>query len=138
MRTARRGIAVLELVVASALLGTLLIVCLQLLSVAAAQRRAADERQLALIEASNVVERLAVRPWNELTPKMPLPQLSPAVGSRLPGSELSVEVTAPDAQPDLKRIVVSLRWQDRAGQYVSPVKITTWRWKLKEQGTKKG
>jgi hypothetical protein len=124
----RRGIAVMELVVAGALLGTLLVVCLQLLTATAAQRRLADQRQLAVLEVGNAMERLAARPWTELKPEMVAPQLSPSVRERLPGAELKVEVTASSAEPDAKRIVVALRWQDRAGQFVSPVKIATWRW----------
>ncbi len=56
----------LELAVAGALLGTLLVVCLQLLQATAAQRRLADQRQLALLEVGNVLERLAARPWSDL------------------------------------------------------------------------
>ena len=124
----RRGIGVMELVVAGALLGTLLVVCLQLLTATAAQRRVAEQRQLAVLEVGNAMERLASRPWAELKPEMAAPQLSPSVRDRLPGAELKVEVTTPSAEPGTKRIVVSLRWQDRAGQFVSPVKIATWRW----------
>jgi hypothetical protein len=126
---ARRGFAMTELVVAGALLGALLIVCLQLMSATAAQRRAADQRQLAVFEVGNVMERLAAKPWAELTPQMAVAPLSPSVRNRLPGAELKVEVTTPSAEPDARRIVVSLRWQDRAGQFVSPVAIATWRWK---------
>jgi len=124
----RRGAVLMELVVAGALLGTLLVVCLQLLTATADQRRAADQRQLAILEVGNVTERLAARPWTELKPEMAAPQLSPSVRDRLPGAELKVEVTTAAAEPDAKRILVSLRWQDRAGQFVSPVKIATWRW----------
>jgi hypothetical protein len=125
----RRGFAVTELVVAGALLGALLAVCLQLLAATAAQRRAAAQRQLAILEAGNVMERLAARPWAELTPQaVAAVQLAPSVRDRLPGAELKVEVSTPSAEPGAKRIVVSLHWQDRAGQSVSPVKITTWRW----------
>ena len=63
MKMTRRGMTLLELVVAGALLGTLLVVCLQLLAATAAQRRAADQRQLAVLEVGNVMERLAARPW---------------------------------------------------------------------------
>ena len=51
MKTVRRGMTLLELVVAGALLGTMLVVCLQLLAATAAQRRTADQRQLALLKS---------------------------------------------------------------------------------------
>lgn len=128
---ARRGIILMELVVAGALLGTLLVVCLQLIGAAAAHRRTVDQRQLAVVEVGNVMERLAARPWTELTPQVAVPQLSPPVRNRLPNAELKVEVTTSAAEPGAKRIIVSLRWQDRAGQFVQPVKVVTWRWKGK-------
>jgi hypothetical protein len=130
----RRGMGVIELVVAGTLLGTLLVICLQLLTVTAAQRRIAEQRQLAVIELGNVMERLTVRPWGELTSKAGAAvKLSPSVAARLPGADLSIEVTASPADTDVKRIVVSLRWKDRSGQFVSPVKITTWRWKERQR-----
>ena len=70
----RRGMTLLELAVAGTLLGTLLVVCLQLLQATAAQRRAADQRQLALLEVGNVLERLAARPWADLTPESASPR----------------------------------------------------------------
>ena len=129
---ARRGALLLELVVAGALLGTLMVISLQLLAATAEQRRVADQRQLALFEVENAMERLAARPWNELTPQAAAAgQLPPSVRDRLPGAEVKVEVTAPPAEPLAKRIAVSLRWQDNAGQFVKPVRIVTWRWKEK-------
>jgi hypothetical protein len=119
----------MELVVAAALLGTLLVVCLQLIAATSVQGRLAEQRQLAAIELGNVMEHLAARPWSELTPQMAVPQLSSPVRNRLPGAELKVEITTPSGEPNARRIVVSLRWQDRAGQFVSPASVTTWRWK---------
>lgn len=133
MKPVRRGIGVMELVVAVALLGTLLTVCLQLLAATAGQRRAADQRQLAVIEVGNIMERLASRPWTELTSEAVADQtISPSVVKRLPNAELKIEVTTPSAEPNAKRVVVSLRWQDDANQLVKPIKIATWRWKGKE------
>jgi hypothetical protein len=130
---ARRGIVLMELLVAGALLGTLLVVCLQLIAATSAQHRATDQRQLAVIEVGNVMERLAAQPWSELTPQTAAPRLSPPVAKRLPSAELKVEVAPSPAEPDAKRIVVSLRWQDRAGQFMQPVKLVTWRWKGKNE-----
>ncbi len=75
------------------------------------------------------MERLAARPWNELTPQTAAAQLSPAVRSRLPGAELKVEVTTSPAEPLAKRIAVTLCWKDHSGQFTKPVTIVTWRWK---------
>jgi hypothetical protein len=131
----RRGMTLLELAVACTLLGTLLVVCLQLLLATAAQRRAADQRQLALVEVGNVMERVAARRWDDLTSKT-LDGGKPSgwLGERLPGAELKIEVTAPSGEPIAKRITVSLRWQDRNGRYLPGVKIVTWRYREKDKG----
>jgi prepilin-type N-terminal cleavage/methylation domain-containing protein len=128
----RRGMTLLELVAAAALLGTLLVVCLQLLVATAQQRKVADQRQLALLEVENAMERLAARPWSELNPQTAAGQLSSSVRSRLPDAELKTEVTTSAAEPLAKRIAVTLRWRDVSGQFTKPVTIVTWRWKTDE------
>ena len=122
----------LELVAAAALLATILVVCLQLLAATTLQRRAADQRQLALGEVENTLERLDAKPWNELTPQTTAGQLSPTLRSRLPDAELRIEVATSSAEPSAKRIAVSLRWKDYAGQFTKPVTIVTWRWENDE------
>jgi hypothetical protein len=120
-----------EVAVASAIVGALLVVCLQLVSAAAAQRRAADQRHCALLEIGNVMEQVAARPWDELTTAaLSQETLSPSAASQLPGAELKIEVSASTADPAVKRITVALRYQDRAGRLLVPVTITTWRYKI--------
>jgi hypothetical protein len=119
-----------ELAVAATMLGALLVVCLQLLAATAAQRRAIDQRQLAIFEVSNVLERIAARAWSDLTPEaLAAEKPSAEAVEVLPEAELKVEVTTPSAEPNAKRIAVSLRWQDRNSQFLPPVKISTWRYK---------
>ncbi|MEN6448913.1 MAG: type II secretion system protein [Thermoguttaceae bacterium] len=149
----RRGMTLIELIVAATILGTLLVVCLQLLTATAAMRRSLDQRQLATIELGNVLERLATRRWTELTPAAATAErVSESVAERLPKAELKVVLTeltepapgdrAAHSQPapqsarsqpaplPAKRITASIRWQDSAGVYLPPVTVTTWRyWK---------
>ena len=127
----RRGMVMLEAIVAGTLLGTLLVVCLQLLSAAAAQRRAADQRQCAILELANVMERVAARPWAELTAAaLAQEKLSPSAAGQLPGAELKIEISTDAKDPDAKRITATLRWQDRSGQLVAPMTLTTWRYRI--------
>ena len=121
----------MEAAVAGAIVGALLVVCLQLLSAAAAQRRAADQRQCALLELGNVMEQVAARPWAELTTAaLSQEKPSPSANSQLPGAELKIEVFALADQPNAKRITAALRWQDRSGRLLVPVTLTTWRYKI--------
>jgi hypothetical protein len=127
----RRGMMLLELAVAGVLAGTLLVVCLQLLSAALAQRRAADQRQCALLELGNVMEQVAARPWAQLaTSELSHEKLSPSASRQLPGAELKIEVSTPAGEPNAKRITATLRWQDRGGRLLAPVTLTTWRYQL--------
>jgi Tfp pilus assembly protein PilE len=127
----RRGMMMIELAVAGVLVGTLLVVCLQLLSAALAQRRAADQRQCALLELGNVMEQVTARPWTELTTAiLSQKKLSPSADSQLPGAELKIEVSPLADEPNAKRITAALRWQDRSGQLLAPVTVTTWRYRI--------
>ena len=120
-----------EMVVAGAVVGALLVVCLQLLSAAVAQRRAADQRQCALVELGNVMEQIAARPWAELTTAaLSQEKLSPSAERQLPGAELKIEVFASAGEPNAKRITAALRWRDRSGQLLAPATLTTWRYKI--------
>jgi hypothetical protein len=125
----RRGMMMLEAIVAGTLLGALLVVCLQLLSAAAAQRHAADQRQCATQMLANVMEQLAARPWDELTSGT-VARENISVGDQLPGAELKMEVVAESKEPGAKRITATIRWQDRSGRLVAPLKLTTWKYKI--------
>ena len=131
----RRGMMLLEVIVAGSLLAVLMAICVQLLSAAADQRHAADQRQCAIEELANLMERIAARPWADLTEAVATQEqetLSASAESQLPGAELKIEIVAEPEEPDAKRITASLRWQNRNGQYVAPLSLTTWRYGIAE------
>jgi hypothetical protein len=126
----RRGTSILEVVVSGVLLVALMTVCLEFLRAAAAQRRAAQQRQTAIQEAANVMERLSARPWEELSPQgVAGLELSQPARDLLPAVKLAVEVTSPPDQPGAKRIAVSVYWEDDAGEPVRPVCLIAWRYR---------
>ncbi len=127
----RRGMTLIELAVAAALLGTLLTVSLKMLAASADLRRVTDQRQAASLAMGNLLERLSARPWNELTPELATKEkLPPEAARQLPDAELKIEITAQTSEAELpaKRIAVSLRWRGPGGQMVAPVKLVTWRY----------
>jgi hypothetical protein len=127
----RRGAMLIELAVAATLVGTLLMLSLQLFSAALAQRRAADQRHCANLELGNVLERFAARPWAELsTAALAAEKPSAWAERQLPGAELKIDVATSPDQPDAKRITAALRWRDRSNQYLAPATLTTWRYKI--------
>jgi Tfp pilus assembly protein PilE len=134
MKTTRRGATMLEMLVAGAMLGTLLAVSLQLYSAVAAQRRAAARRGAASLELANVMERVAARPWRELTAAaLAAERLSPSASAQLPGAELKIEVFTPAGDPEAKRLTATVRWQDRDGRPPEPLRLTTWRYRHGEK-----
>ncbi len=132
--TTRRGVMLVEVVAASGIVAAVLVLCLQLLSAAAAQRRTADQRQCALLELGNVMEQVAARPWAELTTAaFAKKKLSPSAERQLPAAELKIEILASADEPNAKRIAVAVRWQDRSGQLLAPATLTTWRYKIMDK-----
>jgi Tfp pilus assembly protein PilV len=130
MKAIRRGSTLLEMMIAAAMLGTLLTVCLQLCQAAAGQRRAADQRQCATLELANLMDRIAAQPWEELTAAaLAGERPSPWAAGQLPGAELKVDISAPGDEPDARRITAALRWQDRSGRLGPPLQLTTWRYR---------
>lgn len=131
MKKTRRGMMMMELIVACVLLGTLLAVCVQMLSAVASQRRAAERRQCAMQELGNVMERIAVRPWSKLsTATLVGEKPAAAVAALLPEADLKIEVVAMPNEPEAKRITAILCWQEGEGRPVARAALSTWRYKL--------
>lgn len=137
----RRGFTLLECTAAIAILGAALVVTLQLQLAVAAQRRSAEQRQLAGWEVANLMERLSAEPYDRLTSDLTARYtLSPIVAERLRGAQLSIEVTASTPSTETaaaslpaKRVQVALTWHDRQGEPTAPVKLTAWRYPPAEQ-----
>ena len=124
----RNGFLVIELAVAVTLLAAAMAAWVAMLAFVAANRRAAADRQLALQEAGNLMERLTAMPLAELQPdKPPKLALSPEA-QRLPGVQSSIEVSRVAGPPKALRLAVSLRWEDRHGRLAPPVRLVAWRY----------
>jgi hypothetical protein len=120
----RRGYAMLEIIGGVIVLGMALAVTVRLIGWVAAERRAAERRSWATVEAANVMERLAGRPWDDLTAgSVATEALGPAARDLLPGGRLGVLVTEADG---LKRITIEVRWHGRSGADETPVRLTAW------------
>lgn len=122
-----RGFTLLEVAVAAAVLVLLMAVTVQMLGWAAAERRAAERRQWALQEATNVLERLTAQSWDSLTAEaVASVELSSQARAVLPDAELKIEVTNRPGPPSAKQLVVDVRWQRPAGQSVASVRLSSW------------
>ena len=123
----RRGFTMVEIVAAVVLLATAMSLTVQILGALAAERRAAERRLCAVQEVANLMERVAARPWGEVTPEsLKAVSLSPRAQRALPGAELAATVGDASASRGEKRIGLRLRWRDRAGDWTAPVRLTAW------------
>ncbi len=127
MKTSRRGLTVLESVVALGVIAALLAVTLKMFAATAAERRAVERRSVAEIEAANIAERISTLPWNEITSQgLAQISLSPAAKEFLPRGELSVAVEDTAAGPPGKHVRLEITWTDAAGQREAPVRLSSW------------
>ena len=123
----RRAFTMVEVAITSLLLMIAMTVTLQVLGWVAAERRAVDRRQCAIRESANIMERLAARPWEELTAgALKDVKLSEPATRTLPGAELSVAAVDKTDSGGSKRLSLRLRWRNRAGGWEAPVRLSAW------------
>jgi Tfp pilus assembly protein PilE len=129
MKRNRRGLSILELAVAGVLLAALAVVCVKFFAASATQRRALAERRAALCEAANLMERLAARPYDQLTAKQ-LAQEKPSspFAAVLPGTKLQIEVADAAGPPTGKRITLRLTWPGPDPAAPLCVQLISWRY----------
>ena len=127
MTPARRGVTLLESVVAFGLLAAMVAVSLEMLAVTAAQRRAIDKRVIALTEAANVAERIATLPWDRITPEgLADVELSPAAQKKLPRGVLKLAVEPAAAGLPARRVDVEITWALGSLGGERPVRLSFW------------
>ncbi|WP_406701009.1 hypothetical protein V5E97_19675 [Singulisphaera sp. Ch08] len=123
----RRAFTMVEVAITSLLLVIAMTVTLQVLGWVATERRAVERRQCALSESANLMERLAARPWDELTADaLKDVKLSESATRALPGAELSVAVADKTESGGSKLLSLRLRWRNRAGGWEAPVRLSAW------------
>jgi hypothetical protein len=129
VRSRRRGSLLAEVAISSIMLVIIMGMTVKTLAWVALERKAAERREQALLEVGNVMERLAARPFDEVTPELATRcALSPSASDRLPGAKLEVDVSEshPDAGRSVKRIAIELRWRGGGDELAAPVRLTSW------------
>lgn len=132
----RRGFTLVEMVVTAVLLSAVFIALVPLLGQVNTQRRAAEQRQFALQEAANILERFSAQPWQTVTGES-ASRVALSDDTQQLLREPQVTVTVNDASgtpssPAAKRITVEVRWKNRVGDFVAPVRLTTWVYRHEE------
>jgi hypothetical protein len=124
----RRGLSLFELIVALFVLTTAMTTIVQLLGVAASQRRTIEQRRTSLAEVANQAERIALLPWEAVSAgKLELWEFSDEAKSVLPHGTTTIEIQE-EAEPVLvRRIRLIVRSPNSAGQVVELADLTVWK-----------
>jgi hypothetical protein len=128
-RSIRRGSLLAEMTISAAMLAVVMVLTVKVLGFAGQQRRSAEQRQRAMVEVANLMERITAEPFDEVTPERARRlSIAPETAGSLPGAEVTVEVKGERPSPNrsAKRIAVRLRWKGRSGEWEAPARLTTW------------
>jgi hypothetical protein len=123
----RRGVILIEVIVACGLAAVLLAICVQVLTLMAVERRAVERRAIALQEAANLIEQATAIPFDQLTPqKLKGFSIDPALAAILPDAK--AELSTDDEHEPLraKRVAVAISWRGAGRRREMPVRLTTW------------
>lgn len=123
----KRGSILLEATMAVVLLTIAFVAVAHLLALAARQKREVQWRTLARLEATNAVERLMARPWDELTPQITDVSLSEFATERLPQARLGIQIHPVQGEIPTKKIQVRVDWVNLVGQRGQPVELVAWK-----------
>ncbi len=129
-RGSRRGFTLVELATSVLLLGSVMLMAIPLIQFVLAERVQTDLQQFVLWELENSLEVLAAQPAEKLTAESvaatPVPE---AIKARLPEVQWKLQLTeiaAAEGAPAARRLNGEVRWKDRRGQWLAPVRLTTW------------
>ncbi len=122
----RRGSLLLELVICGMLVGVVLSAAIPTLGWIARERALGRQRQAALLEVGNLMERLTLLGWDELTPERAgKVQPSETLERELSQVRLAVDVAA-DPVTHAKRVFIELRWEVAPRRPAPPIRLATW------------
>jgi hypothetical protein len=129
VRSTRRGSLLPELAISGIMLMIVMGLTVKVLGQAGQQRRSAEQRQRAILEVANIMERITAEPFDKVTAERAHRlSISPGSSAALPDAELAVEVNEETPAPgrSVRRIAVRLRWKGRSGEWEAPIRLTTW------------
>ena len=105
----------------------------QLLVASNQQRKSNDQRRIALEVLSNRMERALAAKWDDFDAvTIETEPLSFEAAEKLTAAKLTASVVDELRPAASKRVRLSLSWENRAGQRVTPIGITAWKHRPKE------
>jgi hypothetical protein len=116
-----------ETAIGIALAIVVMIAVAQLIAVVAKQRREVAQSQLATQEVANVMERVIVMPWDELTTEAAAQfDISHESATTLDDPQLSISISNFNDSLPTKQIEITLSWRDLANRRVEQVRLVAW------------
>jgi hypothetical protein len=122
----RPGAMLFELMISGVLLGVVLSSVIPTLGWIARERQLSRRRQAALLEVGNLMERVTLLDWEELTSDRAAKfELSETLQRELPDARLTIRVTD-DAEAHARQVLIELRWETTADRPAPPVRLAAW------------
>ncbi len=125
IRLSRSGSLIIEVLVAGSLLAVVTATVVPALTWIVRQRKFNQERQAAMLEVGNLMERVTLLDWNELTPQRAAEfHLSESLQNQLAEPRLTIRVDT--EEDDAKHVLIELEWEFGPGRAAPPVRLAAW------------
>lgn len=127
-RAHRRGSMFIETAISLALAIIVMVAIAQLVAIVVRQRHEVNQARVASQATANIMERLIVLPWDELSDEgVRAFAVSDELAASLDEPQLSITVSKLDEPLPAKQIEVALSWRDQANRRVEPTRLVAWR-----------
>ena len=132
-----RGATLVELVISGMLLSSMMLIVVPMLKLVHGQGRFTDERQEALAEVTNIMERIVTAPFDELsTAQLKRYRVSRHVARQLREPQLRISAVAESGRKETVRIEIELDWIGRTARRERPVRLIAWVHDLQRRSAK--
>ena len=124
----RRGYTVFEFMIAVILLMAASTITVKIVGWVGAERRSADRVLWVNETLSNAMERVSTEPFETLNTERANALLKDYQGGQaLPAAEWSGDVKdVADSKPASKKLTLAVRWKSRSGEWLKPIRLTSW------------
>ncbi|QDV15481.1 hypothetical protein Pan153_00950 [Gimesia panareensis] len=123
----RHGFTLVEMMVSGVLLTTVFMIVVPSLYWVHREQKQTEQRQVALVEVENLMERVAALPYRQINqPTVDKFVISENVMQQLPKADLQIQILETKDLPLMKRIQIQLGWQDARNLKIQPVRLTSW------------
>ncbi len=126
----------MEIVAATALLSVIMVLLVPVISGVAEVREEAARHQLAVLEAANLMERIAAQRANGPLSRQQLDglSLSTSFNERLTDPQLAVSLGETTGSPPARELSIEISWENRHGERGVPVRVVTFLYESEESG----